>query len=141
MLQQPTLGGVVCFFWANTHLGRQEFLLNNGVLIMYVTNSEIFPEDMRQLLLCSEEIMISGRPLTHHTAQGKEFFYTDCQPVIAMRFIVELAIIQTVPDVGHRHIPEDFRGTYPIIIGCCPDTGDEYRFGVRNVLNFYASAQ
>lgn len=103
---------------------------------MIIPTGPDFPSDIRELLETEPELLVSGRPLSHFNALGEDFFFDDCKPVYALPFVARLAIVQTIPLETHPHLPPDFRGTYPVIGGYNPDSGDEYNFGVSPVLEF-----
>ncbi len=105
----------------------------------YITSSEILDDDIRQFIIENPILLISGIPMRHHSSDGYDYLYA-CKPVDRIPLIVRQVLIQTIPVIGHRHLGEEFIGTYPTVSGVHEETGDEYCFGIRDCLGFVIEA-
>lgn len=100
------------------------------------SNFEVLPEHVRELLVSQAVVYVSGKPVWHFSADGKERFFGDCDELIEHPLFVVNALLAHIPETGNTHIPEEYRGDYPVITGFSTETGDEIRFGVKSELNF-----
>ncbi len=103
---------------------------------MFVTNSTLLLPEVRELLQSDRELVVSGCPLNIWQDDGKEFHFFACSPIIDMPFIPRLVIEAEInPTLNHRLHPT-YTGVYIVMLGSNPETNDEYRFGIKDELQF-----
>ena len=107
--------------------------------MLYITKSELLDSQTHEILSSGNIVEISGRPLNVWTPE-KEYAYNNSEEVIDMLFMPRLAVVTTIPEIGHRHIDPIFLGKYVTVTGICPENDYEYRFGVREELHFSVKA-
>lgn len=101
----------------------------------YITTSELLPQDTREILEKNDLIMVTGQPVYHCTADGKEFFYDDCSAVVSLPVMVTQALITHIPSVGYNHLDPIYIDTYPALLAEDPETGDHYKFALIDDLH------
>lgn len=106
---------------------------------MYVTDSEMLSREHRELLRSDIPLVVSGRPLACWT-DSKDMFFDECAEVIDMPFVPRSVAVNEIDPVLHNHLDSRFTGTFINIGGFNPETGDEYRFAVRDELSFCLQA-
>ncbi len=103
---------------------------------MYITDSELLPDKYRELLASDRDLLVSGRPLNIWRLGGKDSHLYDCEEVIQMSFRPTLAVETEINPQSNREISPAFTGIFVVITGINYETGDEYRFGIKDSLNF-----
>ena len=63
---------------------------------MYVTESNLLPDNYRGLLLSGQPLQVSGQPLNHWQKDGKDFFFHGCSAAVDMDFVPRLAIEKNI---------------------------------------------
>lgn len=110
---------------------------------MYITKQLEIPTEVYELLDQlgeKEAVAVSGLPIIKWGIDQKDTFYNDNSEVVDMPFVPRFVIRHTLSAIGAPHISESFLGTYPILVGENPETGDDYQFGIRDELNFSLKA-
>lgn len=105
-----------------------------------ITNSELLPQEVREIITENEQVYVSGRPLWRFPEDGKDTFYAACEELVAHPMFIVSALLAHIPDMGNTGIPREFIGDYAVITGFSAETGDEIRFGVRPELRFAITA-
>lgn len=106
---------------------------------MYITESELLNTAHRELLQSEDTLLVSGRPLTHWS-DSKDSFFDQCVEVIRMPLSVRLVTIDYIDPQLNCHLDNQFTGEFISIIGENPETGDEYRFAIKEELGFCLEA-
>ena len=105
-----------------------------------ISESELIPQHLRDLLEQNPVILVSGRPLLFDQGE-RSLYYNDCPTLLNVPLLWSTVSISTIPDTGHSHIAPVFRGLFPILIGSHAESKDAYIFGVKPELNFLAQPQ
>lgn len=102
-----------------------------------MTESSLLDSETREQLKWGEVFLVSGQPLNHWAADGyKEWHFEGAAAVVDMPFQPSNSAEIEISRVGNNHIPASFIGVYVALTGINPETGDEFRFGVRDELDF-----
>ena len=103
----------------------------------YITGSSLLDGETREQLERGEAFLVSGQPLNHWSADGcKEWHFENTAAVVDMPFQPSNSAEIEISRVGNNHVPASFIGVYVALTGINPETGDEFRFGVREELGF-----
>jgi hypothetical protein len=102
---------------------------------MYITNSEMLDDEYREIISSGECVLVSGQPLACWS-DNKDSFFDDCSEVIMMPFIVHSVTIDQINPGLNKHLDMRYTGNFVGIVGFNPETNEEFRFAIRDELNF-----